>query len=440
MEVIEDKIQEIPDNKQFVFPNNIVFREYSGYMFVVSVDTANWLILNNKEELDFFNLLKNNPLDRALSLYSGSLESAESVVAQIVGRDFECIDVRLKSNESSLHLYLTNACNLRCPHCYMFAGKKNTNELTYSEITDIIKASASHGVTHMILSGGEILLCNDLLEYINLAYNLGINVELLTNGTLITEDFAANIKEKVSRVQISIDGYDEHSNSLIRGEGNFERALASVDILTQYSINVDIGITPRFHKSLHKEIDKFVNFFHYLQDRYSDKIVVAFTSALFDGRELKLTDEDKIYYSQCVTEITNRCFGEMNKDIGFVKFHSEHGVDENCAYGNLTISSNGDIYFCSQITPMKPLGNIRTLGIENAFSLGKIAKERSNINNVIPCKDCEVKYICGGDCRIKYFDSLLDCSSTQQASRQCNDTIKDNVYEQMLRTHEYLFV
>lgn len=440
MEVIEDKVLEIPDDKQFIFPRNIVFREYSRYIFVISVDTANWLILNNKKELEFFNLLKDFPLAKALSLYSGSLESAESVVAQIVGRDFECTDVRMKSNESSLHLYLTNACNLRCPHCYMFAGRKNTNELTYSEITDIIRASALHGVTHMILSGGEILLCDDLLEYINLANRHGINVELLTNGTLITDDFATSLEGKVSRVQISIDGYDEHSNSLIRGNGNFERALASVDILAQHSINVDIGITPRFHKSLHEEIDKFVNFVHYLQDRYSDKIVIAFTSALFDGRELKLTDEDKIYYSQCITEITNRCFGEMNKDIGFIKFHSEHGVDENCAYGNLTISSDGDIYFCSQITPMKPLGNIRDLGIEKAFSLSKIAKERSNINNLIPCKDCEVKYICGGDCRIKYFDTLQDCSSLQQASRHCNEAIKDSVYEQMLRTHEYLFV
>ena len=385
-------------------------------------------------------MLQEHPLDKALSLYSGSCEAAEFVVAQIVGRDFECTDVRLKPSESSLHLYLTNACNLRCPHCYMFAGKKNVNELTYAEITDIIKESASHGVPHMILSGGEILLCDELLEYINLSNRLGISVELLTNGTLITDDFAASIKGKVSRVQISIDGYDEHSNSLIRDKGNFERALASADILTRHSVNVDIGITPRYHKSLHEEIDKFVDFFHYLQTRYGDEIVIAFTSALFDGRELKLTDEDKSYYSQCVSEVTNRCFGEMNKDIGFIKFHSEHGVDENCAYGNLTIASNGDVYFCSQITPMKPLGNIRTLGIEKAFKLSEMAKERSNINNIIPCKECEVKYICGGDCRIKYYDSLLDCSSVLQPSRQCSDAIRNNVYEQMLRTHEYLFI
>ena len=58
MEVVEDIIQEIPDDKQFVFPKNIVIREYSGFIFVVSADAANWLILNNKEELDFFQLVE----------------------------------------------------------------------------------------------------------------------------------------------------------------------------------------------------------------------------------------------------------------------------------------------------------------------------------------------------------------------------------------------
>ena len=60
----------------------------------------------------------------------------------------------------------------------------------------------------------------------------------------MTDEFVNQIEGKVTRVQISIDGYDETSNALVRGNGNFERAMRSVDILVNHSMNVDIGITP----------------------------------------------------------------------------------------------------------------------------------------------------------------------------------------------------
>ena len=48
--------------------------------------------------------------------------------------NIESYEIFEKKDEVSLHLYLTNACNLRCPHCYMNAGKTGDNELTYEEI------------------------------------------------------------------------------------------------------------------------------------------------------------------------------------------------------------------------------------------------------------------------------------------------------------------
>ena len=217
MDNVEEKSIELPDNKLFSFPSKIVYHHYDNRIFVISVDTANWLILNNEEELAFFELLKKYQLKEALEHFSGSTESAESVLAQIIGRDFENTKVELKSIESSLHLYLTNDCNMRCPHCYMNAGIKNNNELEKSEILLLLQGAANHGVSHLILSGGEIMLCADLVEYINLASKLGMSVELLTNGTLLTEKFILEIKDKVNRVQVSIDGYDEISLT-----GNFK--------------------------------------------------------------------------------------------------------------------------------------------------------------------------------------------------------------------------
>lgn len=53
MDNVEEKSIELPDNKLFSFPSKIVYHHYDNRIFVISVDTANWLILNNEEELDF---------------------------------------------------------------------------------------------------------------------------------------------------------------------------------------------------------------------------------------------------------------------------------------------------------------------------------------------------------------------------------------------------
>ena len=96
MDNVEEKSIELPDNKLFSFPSKIVYHHYDNRIFVISVDTANWLILNNEEELAFFELLKKYQLKEALEHFSGSTESAESVLAQIIGKDLENRKVELK--------------------------------------------------------------------------------------------------------------------------------------------------------------------------------------------------------------------------------------------------------------------------------------------------------------------------------------------------------
>ena len=66
----------------------------------------------------------------------------------------------------------------------------------------------------------------------------------------------------------------------------------------------------------------------------------------------------------------------------------------------------------------------------------------SNINNLLPCKDCELKYICGGGCRIIHFNGFTDYSERHTnilPKRECNIAIKEEFYELMIRTNRFLF-
>jgi MoaA/NifB/PqqE/SkfB family radical SAM enzyme len=50
---------------------------------------------------------------------------------------------------------ITNACNLKCAHCYENAGKRSSNELTNQEIIRGLEIISKAGVTSIAFSGGE---------------------------------------------------------------------------------------------------------------------------------------------------------------------------------------------------------------------------------------------------------------------------------------------
>nr|NIV11863.1 radical SAM protein [Fodinibius sp.] len=57
---------------------------------------------------------------------------------------------------------LTKMCNLKCPHCYMEAGKRAESELTLDECLSLIDEMKSLGTEMIILTGGEPLLRKDI--------------------------------------------------------------------------------------------------------------------------------------------------------------------------------------------------------------------------------------------------------------------------------------
>ncbi|MBI2194122.1 MAG: radical SAM protein [Planctomycetes bacterium] len=92
---------------------------------------------------------------------------------------------------------VTARCNLRCRHCYIDAsqpwpGKFSTEE-SLRVMGDIAEVNRE---TLLFLSGGEPLLRPDLDALVSRAAVLGMRVVLGTNGTLLTPERAAALKER----------------------------------------------------------------------------------------------------------------------------------------------------------------------------------------------------------------------------------------------------
>jgi AdoMet-dependent heme synthase len=124
---------------------------------------------------------------------------------------------------------LTRRCNLECAHCYIAAGPHETaaTELDTAACLDIVdQLLALNPAPMVILSGGEPLLRRDLAEIAHYASANGATVVVGTNGTLLTAERIATLKNAgVRGVAVSVDSLrPSYHDNFRRGRG----ALADV--------------------------------------------------------------------------------------------------------------------------------------------------------------------------------------------------------------------
>jgi MoaA/NifB/PqqE/SkfB family radical SAM enzyme len=133
---------------------------------------------------------------------------------------------------------LTLGCNLRCSHCGSDAGEKRHRELTTEECLTTVDQLADLECQLLTLSGGEPTLRKDWPTISRAATRRGITVNLVTNGTTMTEDTAAQAADAgLANVGISIDG-PEPVHDALRGAGVFRRAARAAEQLRAQGVPV----------------------------------------------------------------------------------------------------------------------------------------------------------------------------------------------------------
>lgn len=141
----------------------------------------------------------------------------------------------------NVEIEITDKCNLKCKHCYL--APKRRPILSNSEIKDIIDNLKSLGCFVLTFTGGEVFLRKDTLDLLKYARDAQFAVEVLTNGTLITEEIAQELAYLgISRVQVSIYSADPAVHDRITGvEGSLEKTIAGVKALTAHGIRVTVA-------------------------------------------------------------------------------------------------------------------------------------------------------------------------------------------------------
>lgn len=142
---------------------------------------------------------------------------------------------------------ITDRCNLSCTHCYNASGPASSTEgeLTTAEAMGVIDDLAAMGVPLILFTGGEPLLRGDLFDLARHAREKGMKMALSTNGTLITPEMAARIRDAgIEYAGISLDGATAATHDRFRNHsGAFEATLAAFSACHEAGLRCGVRVT-----------------------------------------------------------------------------------------------------------------------------------------------------------------------------------------------------
>ncbi len=124
---------------------------------------------------------------------------------------------------------ITRRCNLRCVHCYSDSdAREYPGELTWDQCRVVIDDLAEYGVPALLFSGGEPMIHPRFFDIASYARNRNLRLTLSTNGTLITAEHAAALRDiGFAYVGISLDGIGATHDRFRGKAGAFDKAVAA---------------------------------------------------------------------------------------------------------------------------------------------------------------------------------------------------------------------
>lgn len=165
--------------------------------------------------------------------------------------------IPILSAPSSVDLFITSRCNLKCIHC--FSTTREAVDLSFEEVESILDQLEQAGVLELRINGGEPLLHPDIGRILQTLERRRFLKVILTNGTLISDALAKQLKKSNVIPTVSLDDSEAQGHDAFRGTaGTFEKTLAGLKVLVNNK--VVYGINCCLHTKNLSRIERIVNF------------------------------------------------------------------------------------------------------------------------------------------------------------------------------------
>ena len=374
-----------------------------------------WLILEGKSEAERIRAMTSRYSVSTRQAQS-DLSSFESQFEELIRPDGACPVHELElealmpfstrpSAPYRMDLAVTYRCNNDCAHCYN-ARERNFPELTTEQWLEIIDQLWALGVPHIVFTGGEATLRNDLPELIRHAEANGQITGLNTNARRLSDEKYVQklVEAGLDHVQVTVESWDEQiHDEMMQAKGAFKQTIAGLGNALQSDLYVMTNTT-----MLRTNAHTIPDTLDFLAD--IGVPTVGLNALIYSGQGLTvgtgLRESELQPLLDIATQKTNARGQRLiwytpTQYCQFDPTANNLGV-KGCtaALYSMCIESNGDVLPCQSY--YQPLGNIRTNSWNSIWNHELSIRLRERRNLPAKCGDCPVVAECGGGCPLQF--------------------------------------
>jgi len=296
-----------------------------------------------------------------------------------------------------VQLYPTTRCNQKCYFCFNH-GNKTLPDLSFDKALKLLGILLHSGIREIDIMGGEPLLLPWMPDFVKIAAESRLMVNISTNGSARKALRALHeIDPRLAHIGISLEGSTEAKHNLVTKSGHFTLALESIKYLV--SMNRDPIVKTVVTRSMMEDAQTIVNLLRDIGVRryYLIHMDVMVNSGSLIGEALPYTDFLNFYEN----------LRTKNRGIGIFKvnascFDKSSIPDVRCAGGvrKLSILPDGSVFPCNLFHRFGEweLGNIFKDDFSDIWTNPKLAFFRTSRANICPYTDCTNRDFCTGGC------------------------------------------
>lgn len=309
----------------------------------------------------------------------------------------------------SVHINVTNRCNLKCKYCYFFDDDINVSnrEPSLTDIQRWINEAEDLDAQLLVISGGEPTLRKDLATILS---HGAIPKLLLTNAMTLDENAIRMLNdiETLKEIKISLDGFLGHDAH--RGHATHLKvveAIERIDKLGRFPYSIDTVIT----EANYRELDALYTLVA-SSLCYRWEIDFPLIRGRMTSDALRVKNIDELYQFHVITLI-NRYFADgcpfkMNV-LGALRwealfaprdFQTFDRSSHPCQYAmdSLTIQTSGEVSFCPSLRMV--FGNAHQSTLADILA-GQQYRDFAalSVGDLDDCCNCTALPVCGGGCR-----------------------------------------
>lgn len=310
----------------------------------------------------------------------------------------------------SLKLKIISNCNLRCEMCRYWQMPKQ--QLPRDVIFSTLEHAAALGCVKVHLSGGEVTLHHDLVDAIRHGTQLGMRMNLTSNGVLMDKPRARQwVDAGLRAASFSLDGVRRKTHDAIRGvPGAYKRTVRAIRTIVRENERLEGKLRVRVNTVLSsRNLEELPD----LVALAGELGAVDVMPMPIDGKRaprptLKQIERFNAEVAPRVAEIRRRYhmpidaarlypFGRTVVEVELAaqgQYAFGHYETNRCyaPYYHAFISHTGEVFACCMTRDrMRPLGNVRRQTLTDIF--GGLAyqsfRQGMNVARLPICANCD---------------------------------------------------